>query len=71
VPEPAGDANRTGWAGWSGSTFATPIVSGLATRLLGHGQAAGAVIATVTGLAVDPTPQPRLRVNALAARQLD
>lgn len=80
VPEddPAGQPNETGWAAWSGSSFATPIISGLITCLLGGEEPDGRnaldttnVIAYLTTqLATDPTPEPALAVKGIRAFQV-
>ncbi|MEO8971715.1 MAG: S8/S53 family peptidase [Ktedonobacteraceae bacterium] len=37
---PSGEQNTTGWADWSGTSFATPIISALAAHLLAQGLSA-------------------------------
>jgi len=54
--EIAGD-NMTGWAYWSGTSFATPIISGLAANVLAHDEVAREG---------DPT-QPRLTPRGIMA----
>ncbi len=42
---PSGEQNDTGWADWAGSSFATPIMSGLAAHLMAQGWSASNIIA--------------------------
>jgi subtilisin family serine protease len=77
VPERAGSAaptdqpNETGWAAWAGSSFATPLVSGIAACLLSGDPTltADQVIAKVLGYATDSTADPELLVNGIRAIQ--
>ncbi len=41
---PTGEPNISGWADWSGSSFSTAIVSGLATHLMSQGWSASNII---------------------------
>ncbi len=48
---PEGEPNRFGWADWSGSSFATPIISGLGAHFLAQGWSAANIITRLsTGL---------------------
>jgi subtilisin family serine protease len=44
---PLGEQNTTGWADWSGTSFATPIISALAAHLLAQGLSAPDAIARI------------------------
>ncbi len=41
---PTGEQNTTGWADWSGTSFSTAIMSGLATRLIAQGWSASNIL---------------------------
>ncbi|GCE47409.1 subtilase family protein [Thermosporothrix hazakensis] len=83
-PEPAYEGNNHCWAFWSGTSFATPIVSAVAARILEHIQPlqlpARHVAAEVQWILTDPhgqhevfgttlSTQPELGVTLLRATQ--
>jgi subtilisin family serine protease len=41
---PDGSPNTSGWADWSGTSMATPIISGLASHLMSQGWSASNII---------------------------
>ena len=55
---PTGEQNTTGWADWSGSSFSTAIVSGLATHLMAQGWSASNIITRLSSI-------PERRTDAL------
>jgi hypothetical protein len=55
---PTSEQNTTGWADWSGSSFSTAIVSGLATHLMAQGWSASNVITRLSSV-------PERRTDAL------
>lgn len=75
---PSGEQNSTGWADWSGTSFATSIMSGLAAHVLAQGLS---VPETMTRLALGQTQQdshlygkspaaPGLLANIVRVQQL-
>ncbi|OLD63710.1 MAG: hypothetical protein AUF65_01575 [Chloroflexi bacterium 13_1_20CM_50_12] len=44
---PGGEQNTTGWADWSGSSFATPIISALGAHLIAQGGSASNTISRI------------------------
>jgi len=72
-PSDAGSppANTTGWAQWVGTSFATPVISGVSANLLAADPTltAAQVMATLVGLAA-PMADPTLQCNSLAASQI-
>ncbi|MBX5449706.1 S8/S53 family peptidase [Thermogemmatispora sp.] len=74
---PNGEPNTTGWADWSGSSFAAPIVSGLAAHLLAQGWSASNTMLRMTssgerhgGLLYGSPPEvPILLANLIRAQQ--
>jgi hypothetical protein len=75
VPEETSQDNTTGWAYWSGTSFATPIVSGLVACLLSGWPSEARpgtanIINTIRTKAVENGPQANLGVNGIPARQL-
>ncbi len=63
--------NTTGWAWWSGTSFATPIASGLAAHCILHGKRGQYVIkAILDGLASSNAPyEPRLQAPVLDVKE--
>lgn len=54
---PLGEQNTTGWADWSGTSFATPIISALGAHFLAQGLSAAE---TITRIAVGPAQRGQL-----------
>jgi hypothetical protein len=46
---PEGEQNTSGWADWSGSSFATPVVSALGAHLVAQGWSASNAIIRLAG----------------------
>jgi Subtilase family len=74
---PGGEQNTSGWADWTGTSFATPIISGLGAHLLAQGySASNALNRIVTGQArrtdklFGPGPDvPELLANVIRVQQ--
>ncbi len=74
---PTSEQNTTGWADWSGSSFSTAIVSGLATHLMAQGWSASNIITRLssgperrTGTLFGSTPEvPSLLANIIRVQQ--
>ena len=74
---PTSEQNNTGWADWSGSSFSTAIVSGLATHLMAQGWSASNIITRLssgperrTGTLFGSTPEaPNLLANIIRVQQ--
>ncbi len=45
---PGGEANTSGWADWSGTSFATPVISALGAHLLAQGWSATNALTRIT-----------------------
>ncbi len=45
---PSGEPNSSGWADWSGTSFATPIISALGAHLLAQGLSVPNILARIT-----------------------
>jgi hypothetical protein len=45
---PSGEPNSSGWADWSGTSFATPIISALGAHLLAQGWSVPNILARIT-----------------------
>jgi hypothetical protein len=70
VPQDNGQANETGWAYWAGSSFATPIVTGLTACLVSAGAPMNAIVNTILARAPELGPQAELGVSGIPVRQL-
>ena len=46
---PSGEQNTSGWADWCGTSFSTPIISGLSAHLMAQGRTASNTIAFLAG----------------------
>ncbi|GCE11911.1 S8 family peptidase [Tengunoibacter tsumagoiensis] len=74
---PMGEANTTGWADWSGTSFATPIISALGAHLLSQGWSASNIIARFAlgqerrseNLFGAPPDAPNLLANIIRVQQ--
>ena len=74
---PGGESNTTGWADWSGTSFATPIISALGAHLLSQGWSApNAMIRLATGrerrtdkLFGSAPERPELLANVIRVQQ--
>jgi hypothetical protein len=74
---PGGEPNNGGWADWSGSSFATPIVSALGAHLLAQGWTASNALARIavgrerrTDRLFGSAPErPELLANLIRVRQ--
>lgn len=74
IPEgngPHSQPNETGWAFWAGSSFATPIISGLAACLVSNGTLSTTqIIQRICDLATEVGPAADLGVKGIPARQV-
>jgi subtilisin family serine protease len=68
---PDGVPNESGWAYWAGTSFATPIISGLAARLWQRdpGRSARQVMGQVRDLALPLAGADELDVPVVRVRQ--
>ena len=74
---PGGEPNISGWADWSGTSFATPIISALGAHLLAQGWSAPNALARITAGRERPTDKlfgsaperPELLANIIRVRQ--
>lgn len=62
-----GDKNENGWVYWAGTSFATPIISGIAADCWAAGQSAAAVATAVQGFA--SVAEPPLLSNGIVVTQ--
>jgi subtilisin family serine protease len=74
---PDGEQNVSGWADWSGTSFATPIVSALGAHLMAQGWSSSNIITRLaagsgrrsdTGLGSAPDV-PNLLANVIRVQQ--
>lgn len=73
---PNGEQNASGWADWCGTSFSTPIISGLSAHLMAQGRTASNTIALLTGqerrgdTLFGSTPEvPTLLANVIRVQQ--
>ncbi|GCF09177.1 S8/S53 family peptidase [Dictyobacter arantiisoli] len=74
---PSGALNNTGWADWSGTSFATPMMSALGAHLMAQGWSAANIIARLSSgqeqhsdlLSGIPPAVPSLLANIISVRQ--
>ena len=74
---PGGDANVSGWADWSGTSFATPIISALGAHLLAQGWSATNAMTRISAgrerrtdkLFGSAPEQPELLANIIRVQQ--
>jgi hypothetical protein len=74
---PGGEPNLTGWADWSGTSFATPIISSLGAHLLAQGWSATNALARISAgrerrtdkLFGSAPEQPELLANIIRVQQ--
>lgn len=74
---PAGEQNTTGWADWSGTSFATPVISGLGAQLLAQGHSAQSTMMRIVAARErrtdtsfgEPPDAPELLANVIRVRQ--
>lgn len=74
---PAGEQNVSGWADWSGTSFATPIISALGAHLMAQGWSATNILARLSGgqerrtdkLFGSPPEAPTVLANIMRVQQ--